>query len=277
VRWISFWGCNVSVVREQLLGIGGYDETIKGWGCEDTDVGYRLCQAGAEYVSAPLARALHYPHPTSPSNAAEALRNIRWLLRRHPSLDMELSLWLCHFSVEQKDFSLREGESAQETAERRMDFLNEFDASVAAVWNSTPQLTPELGALERWVRSFEGPVAWFGGSDNWASSAGPPAAISDPFVRERQGPSLALLGLVTGWADQELAAAVASEYWTRFPPVVVRAMARELTRISRRCYFLADDTSASSLAGILGPGFQSHREGVEGLAGARIFQVRGAA
>jgi hypothetical protein len=59
--------------------------------------------------------------------------------------------------------------------------------------------------------------------------------------------------------DQSLSAAIAAEYWTWFPPVVARSIARELTRLASHCYFLGSAQAAVSLPDALGPAFTCRR------------------
>ena len=57
--WNAFWTCNVSVPAEAVRAVGGFDETFRHYGCEDTDLGIRLYERGLEVVYEPRARATH--------------------------------------------------------------------------------------------------------------------------------------------------------------------------------------------------------------------------
>lgn len=48
--WHYLYSCNVSVRREHLLAVGCFDEAYRGWGLEDTDLGYRLRRHGLNFV-----------------------------------------------------------------------------------------------------------------------------------------------------------------------------------------------------------------------------------
>ncbi|MEM8709620.1 MAG: glycosyltransferase [Planctomycetota bacterium] len=58
--WTRFWTCNVSVSLEDVRKIGGFDETFRHYGCEDTDLAFRLqTECGTRVVYDPSARAFH--------------------------------------------------------------------------------------------------------------------------------------------------------------------------------------------------------------------------
>ncbi|GLK99202.1 glycosyltransferase [Dactylosporangium matsuzakiense] len=48
--WHYAFSCNLSVRREHLLAIGGFDEGFRGWGLEDSELGYRLRRRGLAFA-----------------------------------------------------------------------------------------------------------------------------------------------------------------------------------------------------------------------------------
>ncbi|MCA9704423.1 MAG: glycosyltransferase family 2 protein [Myxococcales bacterium] len=93
VAWSAFVTRNVSVPRSLLDRCGVFDETFEGWGYEDTDLGYRLAQAGAVFVYAPEAINHHQLHrnPMDWVDAyAQAAQNYRRFIRKHPSFETYL-------------------------------------------------------------------------------------------------------------------------------------------------------------------------------------------
>ena len=50
---------NLSVKRIRLVEIGGFDESFRGYGCEDWDLGQRLLDVGARFTYAPDAAVTH--------------------------------------------------------------------------------------------------------------------------------------------------------------------------------------------------------------------------
>ncbi|MFJ6200073.1 glycosyltransferase [Micromonospora sp. NPDC092111] len=61
-RWHFLYGCNVSVRREHLLAVGGFDEAFKRWSFEDVELGYRLHLRGLVFVHHPYAILYHQHH-----------------------------------------------------------------------------------------------------------------------------------------------------------------------------------------------------------------------
>jgi len=60
------WGGNFSIRRETWLAVGGWDETFRAYGGEDTDLGVRVAALGIPFVFEPRALAYHM-HAVSPS------------------------------------------------------------------------------------------------------------------------------------------------------------------------------------------------------------------
>lgn len=48
-RWIACYTGNMSVKRNILIKVGLFDEKFKGWGFEDSELGYRFVQAGIPF------------------------------------------------------------------------------------------------------------------------------------------------------------------------------------------------------------------------------------
>ncbi len=57
--WNRWWTCNVSVPARAVHEAGGFDESFRQYGCEDSDLAIRLERLGADVVYDPGARALH--------------------------------------------------------------------------------------------------------------------------------------------------------------------------------------------------------------------------
>jgi len=54
-RWKGVKTCNLSVWRQDLLRVNGFDESYEGWGLEDSDLVIRLLHAGVSHKSARFA------------------------------------------------------------------------------------------------------------------------------------------------------------------------------------------------------------------------------
>lgn len=65
-NWESVRTCNVSMHRQDALGIAGFDESYIGWGREDSDFVVRLIHSGVKIRSGRLATCVaHLYHPES--------------------------------------------------------------------------------------------------------------------------------------------------------------------------------------------------------------------
>jgi GT2 family glycosyltransferase len=53
--WHCMFTCNVSVRKEHLVAVGGFDENFVGWGLEDSELGYRLKRHGLLFAWQPAA------------------------------------------------------------------------------------------------------------------------------------------------------------------------------------------------------------------------------
>ncbi|GLZ01164.1 glycosyltransferase family 2 protein [Actinoplanes sp. NBRC 103695] len=96
--WTLVTTGNLSVSPEALADIGGFDETYRGWGIEDTDLGYRLHRHGLRTVFDVDAVNLHQLHPQGDGavefavrrRGAELLRNAEHFCRNHGTLETYL-------------------------------------------------------------------------------------------------------------------------------------------------------------------------------------------
>jgi GT2 family glycosyltransferase len=91
-----FYTCNSCVHRELVNQAGLFDETLRGWGGEDIDMGLRLAQAGGRLLPCPKARALHAqerPFKGHLANLASFGETILpYLIDKHPELYEALAL-----------------------------------------------------------------------------------------------------------------------------------------------------------------------------------------
>ena len=103
VPWTLFITQNVSVSRALLDRVGGFDESFVGWGYEDTELGYRLYQAGAEFRIPDGAWTYHQSHalelgaPGNPvlQNFRDLAANYRRFFEKHPTLEVYLHWRVC--------------------------------------------------------------------------------------------------------------------------------------------------------------------------------------
>ncbi|MBV1856565.1 glycosyltransferase family 2 protein [Catellatospora tritici] len=96
--WALATTANLSVRRDAVKEVGGFDESFTGWGMEDTDLSYRLHHAGVTFSVRPTAVNYHQVHPLADPNLmlaqraqrAQLLRNLDHFCRRHRALDAYL-------------------------------------------------------------------------------------------------------------------------------------------------------------------------------------------
>ncbi len=82
--WVVFWSGNTSVRTDQLRAVGAFDEAFTTWGGEDTDLGYRLHQAGVRFVVNRDASSIHFPHRKSfEENMRSSQENCRYIIKKY--------------------------------------------------------------------------------------------------------------------------------------------------------------------------------------------------
>ncbi|MFE4698494.1 glycosyltransferase family 2 protein [Streptomyces sp. NPDC056738] len=87
--WHFLYGCNVSVRKEHLLAVGGFDENIKRWSFEDVELGYRLHRHGLTLVHNLYSRVYHQFHPESGQERYDDWReNFAYFTTKHPELEV---------------------------------------------------------------------------------------------------------------------------------------------------------------------------------------------
>lgn len=74
----TVWGCNMSFGARVLREIGGFDTNFIGRAMlEETDVCYRILEAGYEIVFDPRAELVHLPQPSGNLNSRRS-RHLEW-------------------------------------------------------------------------------------------------------------------------------------------------------------------------------------------------------
>jgi validoxylamine A glucosyltransferase len=80
---ILFWSGNISVRTSEFWRVGGFDENFREWSMEDTDLGYRLWDAGATFELCREGWAVELPHPRDDeANMKSLSRNIIYFLNK---------------------------------------------------------------------------------------------------------------------------------------------------------------------------------------------------
>jgi len=81
--WALATTANLAVPRNAVKEAGGFDEAFTGWGLEDTDLSYRLHQAGLRFRVEPEAVNYHQIHPLADPDPVLAQRIMRKQLKRN--------------------------------------------------------------------------------------------------------------------------------------------------------------------------------------------------
>ncbi|KAA0955726.1 glycosyltransferase [Sporosarcina sp. ANT_H38] len=93
--YLAFLTGDVSVNRELLDKVGYFDESFRGYGAEDWELGYRLYKNGARFLLDPSTFCYHQEHPISSNNFPEAMGNLHQFMKKFPEIDV-LALALEH-------------------------------------------------------------------------------------------------------------------------------------------------------------------------------------
>lgn len=85
--WMYFVVMNVSVRKEHVENAGYFDESFKGYGGEDEELGYRLYKNGLSFLVDTNLKNYHQEHQRSLTESSESLSNIQHILDKHPKID----------------------------------------------------------------------------------------------------------------------------------------------------------------------------------------------
>lgn len=89
-------GANTSVPRLAFKAVGGFDESLKGYGMEDVLLGYRLHREGLPFVALSDLRVIHMgPDPRHSGDASKgggAGRNAMRIAMQHPETALRLGV-----------------------------------------------------------------------------------------------------------------------------------------------------------------------------------------
>ena len=99
LRYIAFITGNVSIDTALLKEIQGFDEGFKGWGYEDTDLGYRLAVKGIKYIEDNSIPCYHLLHAHSRGQKSkEELANLKYFKQKFPQ-DKSLQRALAFYTL----------------------------------------------------------------------------------------------------------------------------------------------------------------------------------
>jgi glycosyltransferase involved in cell wall biosynthesis len=94
--WQLFFALNCSMRAEDFRAVGGFDEDMTGWGCEDLEMGFKLQRAGISMHFATDAWIIEWPHERDMSKRwPEMVANTFKFLRKYPEPVIEIGYVLC--------------------------------------------------------------------------------------------------------------------------------------------------------------------------------------
>jgi hypothetical protein len=84
--WNLFYTVNCSVRAEDFWAVGGFDESLHGWGGEDLDLAFRLHRRGLSFRISRAGWVIEWPHERPPIGQllGQLKTNLERLLRRSP-------------------------------------------------------------------------------------------------------------------------------------------------------------------------------------------------
>jgi GT2 family glycosyltransferase len=149
--WHHMFSCNVSVRREHLLAVGGFDGNFSGWGLEDCELGYRLRRAGLAFAYNPSAVAYQRHREVTPAMFVEWRGNLAYFMGKYRSApDVAAQLVICNvFDPEIRSLDWLDGISRFEWAARALvgrvpgptafEWIEASDANAAGLRSSLPE------------------------------------------------------------------------------------------------------------------------------------------
>ncbi|WP_426333503.1 glycosyltransferase [Paenibacillus silvae] len=89
--WHLSFNCNFSANKDLLIQSGMLDEEFKGWGLEDSELGYRLYKAGGKFIVNKKAMTFHIFHPSEfdENRYAGWKSNLDYFIKCHPIFEVQ--------------------------------------------------------------------------------------------------------------------------------------------------------------------------------------------
>lgn len=108
VKWILFTTGNVALKTETLKKAGMFNESFKGWGLEDTELGYRLWKNGVSFIANNKAINYHIEHVRNHDQRKEdETRNHELFYKLHPELPVMLFRKFVYGEISLEEFNGR--------------------------------------------------------------------------------------------------------------------------------------------------------------------------
>lgn len=100
-RWMNFFTGNVSIDKELIDNVGGFDENFVTWGGEDNDLGIQLFLEKVNFYYNYDAINYHMMHPSNFTNQLEqVLLNLKYMMKKYRfHLFVEIGLLVFYYSM----------------------------------------------------------------------------------------------------------------------------------------------------------------------------------
>lgn len=87
--WLSFLVGNSSANKNFIKSVSCFDDTIKEWGFEHFELGYRLYKSGANFIVDQEAKSFHIPHKREKGfYNTQILKSINLMCSKHSEIDV---------------------------------------------------------------------------------------------------------------------------------------------------------------------------------------------
>lgn len=82
-KWVYFWSHNFAISKQLYDQVGGMDENFVGWGGEDAEFGYRLCQHNVKYKMLDVGVIGDTNQVKTDKHWKELLHNLEYMYDKH--------------------------------------------------------------------------------------------------------------------------------------------------------------------------------------------------
>lgn len=86
--WSMFVTNNCSVLKENIVSVGSFDNEFVNWGCEDLELGYRLYKKGFSFIKDNEIMSVHQEHPINFSQ--NGFDSLYYFTKKHNCIDLLL-------------------------------------------------------------------------------------------------------------------------------------------------------------------------------------------
>jgi glycosyltransferase involved in cell wall biosynthesis len=234
--WRFVWSNSISLRKEDVVRMGGFDETFPALGGEDTELGYRCFKQGLQFQLNRRAWGVHYPHPIDVEARKDVSRNNRLLFyRKYPNPEIEL------YTVTRRYTYNRLLGHLQRLIGRNI-LSNYGDPRLKTVWN-----TLRL--------QFPGSMLVIGGGQNDLICALEPSVVADFDHTRLEKAQQTFHGVEFRWTigvrllypDRSFDRVVITDVWRGLPRICIGRLLREAVRVGKEVVVLCTPNFEPSL------------------------------